>query len=95
MKSIIPNDDECCYLCKRMKLSNRGTEVHHMLFGTGKRKLADEDGLTVHLCSHHHKLLHDRGYHKEYLQQLAQQTWQDYYNKSTDDFIKRYGKSYL
>lgn len=95
MKSIIPDDDEFCYLCKKINLKSRGTDVHHLLFGTGKRKLADEDGLTVHLCRLHHRILHDRGDYKEELQQLAQKTWQEYYGKSEDDFRKRYGKSYL
>lgn len=95
MQSIIPNDDEWCYLCKKFGMKNRGWEVHHMLFGTGKRKLADEDGLTVHLCPLHHRNLHDRGDYKLELQQLAQQTWMDHYGKTVDDFINRYGISYL
>lgn len=96
MKSIIPGDDDWCYLCReKLHMKNRGTDVHHLLFGTGKRKLADEDGLTVHLCRLHHTMLHDRGDYKEELQRLAQETWQDYYQKSTEDFILRYGKNYL
>lgn len=95
MQSIVPGDDEFCYLCKRMSLKNRGTDVHHMLFGTGKRKLADEDGLTVHLCRLHHAILHDRGDYKEELQKEAQQIWQIHYQKSKEDFIARYGKSYI
>ena len=95
MKSIIPNDNEFCFLCKKIGIENRGTEVHHMIFGTAKRKLADEDGLTVHLCSLHHKMLHDKGNYKRYLQELAQETWMKHYNGSTEDFIRRYGKSYL
>lgn len=66
-----------------------------MLFGSGKRKLADEDGLVCNLCSLHHRNLHDRGEHKEELQKLAQETWMNHYGKSVDDFITRYGKSYL
>lgn len=95
MKSIIPGDNEFCYLCKKMSLKTQGHEVHHMIFGTGKRKLADEDGLTVHLCSLHHRMLHDRGDYKRELQELAEETWMKHYNKTVDDFIKRYGISYL
>lgn len=95
MRSIIPGDDEYCYLCKQLNLTTRGTDTHHMLFGTGKRKLADEDGLTVNLCRLHHRLLHDRGDHKEDLQKLAQEMWQMHYGKTTEDFIARYGKNYL
>lgn len=95
MQSIIPGDDEYCYLCKKIGVTTRATDVHHMVFGTGKRKLADEDGLTVHLCRLHHRLLHDRGGNKEELQTLAQEVWQTHYGKTKEDFIARYGKSYL
>ena len=95
MESIIPNDNEFCYLCKQMGLQNRGSEVHHCIFGTAKRKLADQDGLTVHLCCLHHRLLHDHGDHKRELQELAQETWMRHNNATKEDFIKRYGISYL
>lgn len=95
MKSIIQGDDEYCYLCKRMGFKTYGTEVHHMIFGTANRKLSDQDGLTVHLCNYHHARLHQHGDHKKELQQLAQKTWLEHYNKTIEDFIKRYGKSYL
>ena len=95
MESIIPGDDKYCYLCKQRGLTSRGYEVHHMIFGTGKRRLADEDGLTVHLCSLHHRMLHDRGDYKRELQELAQETWMNHYNGTKEDFIRRYGISYL
>lgn len=66
-----------------------------MIFGTAKRKLADQDGLTVHLCHYHHFTLHRHGMHKEELQQLAEKTWLEHYNKSIEDFIQRYGRNYL
>lgn len=95
MKSIINGDDEYCFLCKQLGFPNYATEVHHMIFGTAKRKLADQDGLTVHLCHYHHFMLHRHGLHKEELQQLAEKTWLEHYNKSIDDFIQRYGRNYL
>ena len=95
MKSIIPNDDEMCYLCKRIGVRTKGTDIHHLVFGTAKRKLADEDGLVVHLCHAHHMELHQHGYFKEELQQLAEQTWLDHNNKTIDEWINRYGKNYL
>ena len=94
-KSIINGDDEYCFLCKQLGCPNYGTEVHHMIFGTAKRKLADQDGLTVHLCHYHHFMLHRHGLHKEELQQLAEKTWLEHYNKSIEDFIQRYGRNYL
>lgn len=94
-KSIIPGDDEHCFLCKKIGYKSIGAEVHHCIFGTGKRKLADEDGLTVHLCAFHHRKLHDQGDNKRYLQELAQQTWMEHNNGTREDFIRRYGISYL
>ena len=95
MKSIIPGDNEFCYLCKKRGLQTRGTDVHHMIFGTAKRKLADQDGLTVHLCHLHHMMLHSNGDYKRELQELAQETWMNHYGRTKEDFIRRYGKSYL
>ena len=93
-KSIIPGDDEYCYLCKQVHLMNRGTDVHHCLFGN-KRKLADQDGLTVHLCHDHHMRLHQQGQHKDELIRLAQITWMEHFDKAKEEFIARYGKSYI
>lgn len=93
-KSIIPGDDEYCYLCKQVHLMNRGTDVHHCLFGN-KRKLADQDGLTVHLCHDHHMRLHQQGQHKDELIRLAQITWMEHFDKTKEEFIARYGKSYI
>lgn len=91
-KSIIPNDSEYCRLC-----GYPYTEIHHALHGTANRKKSDQDGLTVHLCSLHHRLLHDspewRGYDRE-LQKTAQLAWMEHYG-TLEDFRKRYGKSYL
>ena len=95
MKSIIPNDDENCFLCKQVGRYVKGTDKHHMIFGTAKRKLAEEDGLFCQLCHSHHMNLHQQGLYKVELQVLAQKTWQDHYGKTKEDFIARYGKSYL
>lgn len=94
MKSIIQKDHDC-YLCKKLAIERPGTDLHHMIHGTANRKLADEDGLTVYLCRQHHAALHDKGLHDLYLQQEAQKAWMKHYGKSIDDFIQRYGKSYL
>lgn len=39
--------------------------------------------------------LHQQGDYKEELQQLAEKTWLEYYDKTIEDWIKRYGKNYL
>lgn len=95
VKSIITNSDECFIHKKFYDLETQGTERHHCIHGYANRKLADEDGLTVMLCNNCHRLLHDKGYHDKDLEQIAQANWMKYYNKSKEDFIKRYGKNYI
>ena len=95
MKSILQNKKEC-FRCH----NNENLELHHIFFGNANRKLSERDGLKVYLCTKHHR--GDYGIHGKYgkdlnlyLKQIAQRRWQEYYNKTTEDFIKRYGKSYI
>lgn len=88
-KSIIQSD-ETCYLCG----SQCTLEIHHCLHGTANRKLADADGLTVYLCRRCHMNLHDKGWHDRDLQRVAETVWCNKFGKTTEEFIKRYGKSY-
>jgi len=84
------NDKEECFLCG----SGRDLEKHHLLHGSGRRKLADEDGLILFLCHHCHMELHDHGKHDLELQQYAQRYYEEHLG-SRDDFMNRYGKSYI
>lgn len=91
MKSIIHVDNtDCCFLCGQY-----ATETHHCIHGTANRKLADQDGLTVRLCSRCHRNLHDKGTLDKELQRIAQQKWMEINGKTLDEFIRRYGRSYL
>lgn len=92
MKSIIQDESkqECCFICGQM-----ASDRHHTWHGTANRKLADKDGLTVMLCHTCHINLHDKGTFDRDLQKIAEERWMEYYNKSEDDFRKRYGKSVL
>ena len=95
VKSIIPGDDNLCYICKKFGNTMFGTDRHHCIFGVGKRDIADREGLTVHLCHYHHVQLHDHGMYKKDLQQLAERTWLEHNNKTVDDWIALFGKNYL
>lgn len=77
-----------------------GSERHEIFEGrTGNRQKSIEDGLVIFLTPE----LHRTGKHsihlapKEWLdlKRLAQETWMKYYNKTKEEFIKRYGRSYL
>lgn len=83
-----------CQICNSTKL----VATHEIFFGSANRKKSIEDGMVVNLCGEHHNLGTD-GVHfnKELdlkLKRTAQQKWEQTYG-SRDDFIKRYGRSYL
>lgn len=76
-----------------------GSERHEIFFGSNRRN-SIEDGLVVFLTPEQHR--GTNGVHgkngREFdlkLKRIAQKTWQDYYNKTTDDFISKYGKNFL
>ena len=89
-RSIISNVRRC-YLCG----SENALEKHHCIFGTSARRKAEEDGLWVYLCHRDHQAVHNQDiWEKRALQEIAQEHWQEKYG-TKDQFIKRYGKSYL
>ena len=95
MKSILQSKKEC-YLCE----TTFNLENHHIFFGTANRKLSEQDGLKVWLCSFHHR--GTNGVHGKYghrldknLKSMAQFVYMQYYNKTKEDFIERYGRNYL
>lgn len=88
--SIIQKGFDTCFLCGQY-----ATDQHHCLHGSGRRKLADEDRLTVMLCHRCHMLLHDKGNMDRELQKIAQKTYMEHYHKTVQDFVNRYGKNYL
>jgi predicted NBD/HSP70 family sugar kinase len=90
VKSIIPQNEGECYICG----IRRCLETHHCIHGTGRRRLADEDGLTVSLCAVCHRALHDHGYHDRDLQQVAQKSWERVFG-TREEFIQRYGRNYI
>ncbi|RDY30181.1 hypothetical protein CG710_016145 [Lachnotalea glycerini] len=57
-QSIMHEKDGTCYLCMLLH-SNYAvysyTEEHHIFFGTSKRRLSEQYGLKVHLCTYHHR----------------------------------------
>lgn len=91
-KSIMPKDD--FWSIEHFN----GCHKHHV-FGGSNRKRSEKDGLFIYLTPEMHNMS-DKGIHynsdfMDYAHRVGQQAWQDYYNKSKDDFIKEYGKNYL
>lgn len=88
--------NKICAVCG----SSNNIHIHHIIFGKNRKK-ADEDKLVIPLCYEHHEGMH--GVHGKYgseldlkLKKEAEIKWllQDY-DRSINDFIKRYGKNYL
>lgn len=68
------------------------------IFGRNRQK-SIEDGCCVYLCGKHHNLSNE-GVHFNRdldmkLKREMEQAWLMYYNKTTKDFIKRYGRNYI
>lgn len=96
MKSIIQNEDfPACKVCHTTQNLHR----HHIFFGTANRSLSEADGLTCYLCyKHHNGSEYGVHFNKKLdlkLKKEAETKWLEYYAKTKDDFIKRYGKNYI
>ena len=79
---IMPEDER--WSTKRFAGSHR-----HEVFGGANRQLSIKDGLIIFLTPEMHNMS-DKGIHF-----IGQEVWQKCYNKTKEDFIARYGKSYL
>lgn len=94
MVSIVQDKREC-YICKLQAT----LELHHVFFGTANRKKSDEDGCVVWLCHYHHtgskNSVHFNIKVDREVKRKVEVIWLNYYNKTVEEFIKRYGRNYL
>ena len=94
MKQSILQDKKECFVCG----FPFDLHLHHVFYGTANRKLSDADGCVIYLCQFHHTGV--QGVHYQHkldliIKEQCQKAWQETYNKTTEDFIARYGRSYL
>lgn len=90
-ESIIADDrDDRCYICGH----NNPAHVHHIMFGTANRQLADDDRLTVHLCVSCHNMVHAEmlGY-DDMLKAIVQGTYEKTHSRG--EWMRMYGRNYL
>ena len=85
--------EKSCYVCGTNKI-----HTHEIYFGKNRQK-SIEDGCCAYLCPKHHNMSNE-GVHFNheldmYLKQICQARWMEFYNKTTEQFIKRYGRNYL
>ena len=90
--SIIQETDEYCYLCGKGLYGKY--DVHHIFNGTANRKKSDEDKMVCYLHRTCHTWLHNNPMTMTTFKKRAQKIWEATYG-DRDQFIKRYGKSYL
>ena len=94
---MITKYEDYCIICGKPK-----TDVHHLVFGNAKRKLADADSITAPLCREHHEAMHKS---KE-MQVMSHIVGQLFYERNMcatgvdpdnarESLRKRYGVSYL
>ena len=94
---MITKYSDFCIICGKPR-----TDVHHLVFGNAKRRLADIDELTMPLCRDCHEKMHNV---KE-MQVMSHIVGQLYYERTKcavgltpdearEDFRARYGVSYL
>lgn len=90
----ILQDKKECYVCGT--LSN--IHIHEVYFGKNRQK-SIQDGCCVYLCGKHHNMS-GIGVHFNHkldleLKQTMEKKWLNHYNKTTKDFINRYGRNYI
>lgn len=90
-KSILQEDTDYCYICGRY-----GTEIHHIFFGTGNRKLSDRYGLVVGLCYNHHRGNNGVHFNRDLDLMLKKQAQELFIKEHTEsEFLAIFGRNYL
>lgn len=95
---------ESCVLC-----GHPAEATHHLIFGRGMRKLADEDKLTIPVCNDCHNFnafrdcrIHENPTAEKLSKMLGQYMWmvnqvcdEEQKEALLDAFRERYGRRYL
>lgn len=95
MRKSILQDRLICKKCGAIE----DLHAHEVFYGTANRAKSIHDKMVIYLCGKHHNLTHE-GIHFDKAWDMAekrnaQKVWMEFYNKTEEDFIKRYGRSYL
>lgn len=98
-KSIMhPEGDKHCFLCmmRGNRMTHQYLETHHVIFGSGKRQISEEYGLTVRLCPLHHRTgseaVHNNKKNADKLKRIAQERFEETYPNL--DWMEVVGKNY-
>ncbi len=98
-KSILRTQKGVCYLCARLNddYTKKATEEHHILFGSGRREIAEAEGIKVDLCIDHHRTgqqaVHNCRETRELLCRIAQEEYEQTHTHR--EWMQIAGKNYL
>ena len=92
MKSRLQEDENTCYLCNNFIAGGR--EKHHILNGNAYRDKCEKDRLYIYVHGCCHRFIHEHPITAKTLKARAQRKYEEEIG-TRDEFIKRYGKSYL
>lgn len=93
-----------CIMPQSTKYSTKRTkkycERHEVFFGRAYRNKSIKDGLIIFLTEEDHRGkngVHGKNGDKlnRHIKKLAQKAWLDYYGKTKEEFIQRYGQNCL
>ena len=87
--SILQKDKSKCYFC-----NNKAVDTHELIKGSNRKKCI-KWGLVVYICRDCHRKTEEDSKFYQKTRKMAQEVWQSYYNKTTEEFIKEFGKNYL
>lgn len=101
MDSIITTNEGICAISGR-----RATAKHHVVFGTGRRQLAEEDGLWIPINDEVHNMgkyaIHGNPTAEKLSKMLGQLAFEKHWvakgdteDEARERFRARYGRSYL
>lgn len=88
---MIGKNNDYCDVCG--KYIYGGKDKHHLMNGPYRQK-SEEDGLYIYLHHSCHMWLHNHPKSMRTFKQKGQKYYEEHIG-SREDFIKRYGKSYL
>jgi hypothetical protein len=90
----ILQEEKKCYVC-----GNRNVHIHEVYYGSKNRSKSIEDGCCIYLCPRHHNMSKEGIHFNKDLDQKVKQSmerrWLEKYDKTIEDFIKRYGRNYI
>ena len=87
--SILQQDKSKCYFC-----NNKAVDTHELIKGVNRKKCI-KWGLVVYICRDCHRKTEEDSEFYQKTRKMAQEVWQNYYNRTTEEFIKEFGKNYL